>query len=383
MLLLIPRRTQVASPSTEFTFSEAELNAAREGFLEVLPSWVSEITENRLCVVPEVVVSERTLKSFSNVCGAPIPWAADVKADLDEYAPKGRYDSVVLYAPNGGDAPNCGGGPDDTSNLATFAYVIPRGEAAWLARKDDVYDAIIHEWMHGVIGFYENKPGVGPVPNIDSAGSYGYEHDPDLGWKQFLGDVLNRKVAVDGTLRGLGDPAWSYGDIRHHAAYASEAYLTPKRRATNLLTNGSFEQASGGIPSGWRIETYAESGSASQTRDVHYAGAASARLVASAGEDLRLVQSVKVRPNKRYLFAGWARAEAVSAEAGTGVNLGSRDEAHTSRSLIGTAPWTYLSVILSSGERTTLNVSASLGYWGSLATGSAWFDDLHLIELPD
>jgi hypothetical protein len=194
-----------------------EIDAATSGFKQQTRAWISRMTNDRLCWTGEVFVSPRVLTTFSRVCGAPIPWIADVRADLDEQAPNGKYDSIVVYAPNGGGAPNCGGSPSASSNYATFAYVIPRGAAAWGDQYNDVYDAVIHEWMHGVIGFYESKPGVGPVPAIDSAATYGYSRDPTLGWKVFLGDVLNRKVKVGGALQGLGDPAWNYGPIRDAA----------------------------------------------------------------------------------------------------------------------------------------------------------------------
>jgi hypothetical protein len=54
----------------------------------------------------------------------------------------------------------------------------------------------------------------------------------------------------------------------------------------------------------------------------------------------------------------------------------------SSRSLIGTNDWTYLTLLFDSGDRTEVELGSRLGHHGSLASGTAWFDDLVLLELP-
>lgn len=50
--------------------------------------------------------------------------------------------------------------------------------------------------------------------------------------------------------------------------------------------------------------------------------------------------------------------------------------------LVGTSDWKYLALVFDSGDRTTVDIAARLGRHGSTASGTAWFDDLCLIEIP-
>ena len=55
----------------------------------------------------------------------------------------------------------------------------------------------------------------------------------------------------------------------------------------------------------------------------------------------------------------------------------------SSESITGTHDWRYLAVEFRSGDLTEVDISLRLGGNSSVVTGSAWFDDLVLIELPE
>lgn len=161
-------------------------------------------------------------------------------------------------------------------------------------------------------------------------------------------------------------------------------FLTAERRRQNLLTGGTFEQKD---PKGWTVRAYRPERDAVQsaTGGAHE-GKRSIRLQSRhpKGNDIQYVQKVDVKPNTRYLLCGWARTQGVTlTERGgtTGANLGIAGDSKRSRSLTGDQDWTYLTVIFDTGTRTSIEVGARLGHNGSVAQGSAGFDDLHLLEL--
>ena len=44
----------------------------------------------------------------------------------------------------------------------------------------------------------------------------------------------------------------------------------------------------------------------------------------------------------------------------------------------GTNAWTYVSLVLSSGDNTQVTIAARFGYWARATTGMAWIDDPRL-----
>jgi hypothetical protein len=73
---------------------------------------------------------------------------------------------------------------------------------------------------------------------------------------------------------------------------------------------------------------------------------------------------------------------AVAEKGGaTGATLGVFGRFESSESLVGDQGWTYLSLVFDSGRQSEVEVGPRLGHNGSVARGSAWFDDLVLLEL--
>jgi hypothetical protein len=214
--LLVKAQAQVGG--TSYSLDQAEVDAAINGFMTIAPDWVQKLSGGRLCFVPEAYASPDALTSFTDTCGGPTPWMADVAGDLQALAPAGKYDTVFIYAPNGGSRGSCAYWPTAASNLSAFAYLDPPGAAGWQDPNHYIYEHVIWAWLIGFYGFYRGLSGVEPpaVPDPSNGGNYGYARDqaPYSGWMTWYSDLLLRKVMQSGAASGLGEPAWSHGTIR-------------------------------------------------------------------------------------------------------------------------------------------------------------------------
>jgi hypothetical protein len=101
------------------------------------------------------------------------------------------------------------------------------------------------------------------------------------------------------------------------------------------------------------------------------------------GDDALLSQKVAVKPHTLYLLSGWIKTRDVTVvdrRGRMGASLCGGSEA--SRSLVGTHGWTYVTQVFDSGARKEIELGCRLGHSMSTATGTAWFDDLVLVEIP-
>ena len=53
------------------------------------------------------------------------------------------------------------------------------------------------------------------------------------------------------------------------------------------------------------------------------------------------------------------------------------------RSVLGSAPWTYIVAAFYTGPKTEVEVAIQVGGHASVVTGKAWFDDLCLLEIEE
>lgn len=94
--------------------------------------------------------------------------------------------------------------------------------------RDEIF---LHEWMHGLDGFYGRFPEVKlPKGALHGAGSHGYQEkvwrtgDTFRGWMEWYRDYLNGDVMKDGRRTGLGSAAWKRGPMRSTAAKVAGNY---------------------------------------------------------------------------------------------------------------------------------------------------------------
>jgi hypothetical protein len=158
-------------------------------------------------------------------------------------------------------------------------------------------------------------------------------------------------------------------------------YVTAARRRANLLVDGSFERepAKHWEPQSWRRNDDA----AAFVTDVARSGKASAKLRSTEFDDCMVGQTVAVKPGTQYLLSGWVRTKNVSVEDGGRVaaSLSVAGGFEASPSIAVADDWAYASLVFDTGERKEVRVGARLGHHGSCAKGTAWFDDIVLIEL--
>jgi WD40 repeat protein len=180
-----------------------------------------------------------------------------------------------------------------------------------------------------------------------------------------------------------GTPLDSAGFALPENSITSPSFLASERRRGNLLRDGSFETAT---DKAWTVRSVrGNSLAARSVADYQKHGKQSLRIQSPEPDDVKFLQRVGIKANTRYLFSGWIKTEDVkfTQKDGTiGANLSIDGGYDITSSYSGTKDRTYATLTFNSGNRTEVEVSARLGYPGSMTTGTAWFDDLCLIELP-
>jgi hypothetical protein len=135
-----------------------------------------------------------------------------IRADLDHYAPAGRYDSViVVWQPTddqGGEIPVPAWGltlpPGPWANGAGFSSITTPGSVSWWTESANPEEVFVHEWMHQVIFFHDIQV------DLDAGGSYGYSAAGGS-WQAFLSDVMTGQVREGDDLLGASSETWRAG----------------------------------------------------------------------------------------------------------------------------------------------------------------------------
>jgi hypothetical protein len=160
----------------------------------------------------------------------------------------------------------------------------------------------------------------------------------------------------------------------------SSSVLLPVNPASsnNIISNPSVEIMDGGKPQSWRKVIF--HGTADmQVSDVARSGKNSLKISSREGGDAAWAMNVKVKPNTEYTFSSWVRTENIDGE-GKGVLLFIIGTREISSSLKGTNDWTQLSFTFNAKGRTDIDIGCLYGGWG-MCTGTAWYDDVSLVEV--
>ncbi len=188
--------------------------------------------------------------------------------------------------------------------------------------------------------------------------------------------------ALDGTSFTPADvfPQVEDPEIRRRL---SPAFLTRELQARNLLKNGDFEA---GDTNGWKFDSWRNNkSSVAVVEDIVRTGRKALRIRANQNDSIELKQTVKVSPNRWYLLSGWIKTQNLKFwerdHQGAHLYVWGHHR-HQSQSVPANADWTYFAVIFDSGQRQSVDVAARLGAFAGTMTGTAWFDDLGLVELP-
>ena len=154
----------------------------------------------------------------------------------------------------------------------------------------------------------------------------------------------------------------------------------PGTAAENLLKNSGFETVGDNRPADWRMDYWQEGSLFTVTGEKTRSGRNAAYIYSPAPNDARFVQTVAVKPNTVYRFSGWVATEEVAGPPGA--NLAVMGGFVSSDGTEGTAGWRRQEVVFRthSGQR-RVDLAVRLGFYGGLAAGKAYFDDLFLEEV--
>jgi hypothetical protein len=154
----------------------------------------------------------------------------------------------------------------------------------------------------------------------------------------------------------------------------------------NLAANGGFEREELGNVAMWSMDAWVKTDEAVRffvTTDQKHGGLRSMAIANLQPNDSRVMQWIRVKPDTYYRLSCWIFAQSVQAPS-VGANisvLGATVAAGDLRDTRG--KWQKVEMVGKTGPRQeSVAVLARLGFYGSLATGLALFDDFVVEELP-
>jgi putative membrane-bound dehydrogenase-like protein len=181
--------------------------------------------------------------------------------------------------------------------------------------------------------------------------------------------------------------AWQIA-ARRHAPFllpiaADRVGIAEADSGRNLLPNPDFSRISNGKPEGWadlRVYGGGKPGpitlaSSPEGRD----GSPCLTIRTKEARDCGAAVTVPVEPGTRYRLSGWIRTTGLQPVRGPGALLNIHSGERT-KGVRGTSPWTEVSLEFDSGNRRQAVIHCLFGGYGG-ATGTAWFDDVSLVEI--
>lgn len=369
------------------TIPDEEIAGIREAFEITLPRMIADWSEGQVVWKNRVIVSERILRSTgggSNPAQGGGEWvtAYDIQDSLRDHVDWAEYDCIYVYLgyPMNSAAGYGGGGPLGAGLVTTGQFL---GDA--LAYNSESLGGLFHEWCHAVAeDFYRDTLAVPDVPGIHHdvpdptwiPDDYGYGSGGKAHWLNWYINYLRGTVRTrNGRIWGLGKRCWREGTRRD--------YYAPRRRRRNLIQQPSFEEVSlrSWSVRSWRNNPSAGGVSETDGRTGRRAGFIQVR---DQDDDAALVQTITVKPFTQYHLSGWIRTEEVQviqADGRIGANFSVLGGWEHSDFLVGNHGWTRVHLVFYTGARTEITVCARLGFYGSTSVGTAWFDDVKLIQL--
>lgn len=173
-------------------------------------------------------------------------------------------------------------------------------------------------------------------------------------------------------MKSLVLPAILYSSAIGLVAIAQQ----PTGGRTNLLVNPSFENGQ----EGWEFSSWNKQGVVAIDTDEKREGEACLRIQNPAGDDSFLRQTVTVKPQTRYRLSGVIKTDDVITKS-TGATIALEGGFEKTESVTGRKSWKRVEFEFETGPLNQIKVGPRLGHNSSPATGTAWFDDLSLVEL--
>lgn len=175
-------------------------------------------------------------------------------------------------------------------------------------------------------------------------------------------------------------------------AGASSAMDPESTAGANLLRNGTFEK---GLDA-WEFTTWNREVESKTEMDkkVLYRDRPTLRVTSPSLNDVHIAQKVKVKPGTRYLMSGFIKAQEIKDAKGNtdgipgvkvqgGGCLSAAGKGRYATSFVSTDTWTEVSREFKTQDETEVVFECRLGYFSAPVSGTAWFADVSLTELPD
>jgi hypothetical protein len=203
------------------TMPAADIENMKNDFLNLPHQSVVNIYSNGTAELEaHVVVVDRALTNLEPIADGFWPSPDVTRQELDLYAPKGKYDSVIVFwqashPTTGQSLPVYGWGlgywPGDYANGMTYATVF---NLSWVWPNDLCQgEVFLHEWLHGVTGFYGWRGFAFLFEDLHGAEEAGYVTDADGCWKDWLKDYMRGLVYENGKRTALVTQSWHGGSI--------------------------------------------------------------------------------------------------------------------------------------------------------------------------
>jgi mono/diheme cytochrome c family protein len=152
--------------------------------------------------------------------------------------------------------------------------------------------------------------------------------------------------------------------------------------AANLLKNGDFSLISADQPEAWRPNTWGGEAEFSIDRETGHLAAPCVRISSADGADASWSYRASLKPNTQYRFSAWVKTEGFRTGTGFGalLNIHELQLENRSPAVSADSDWQQIATEFDSGPRNELLLNLLFGGWGE-STGTAWFDDVELVEL--
>jgi hypothetical protein len=157
--------------------------------------------------------------------------------------------------------------------------------------------------------------------------------------------------------------------------------------APDLVANGGFELEELGSVAMWSTSAWVQTDEAVRffvTSDAKHGGSRSFAIANLQPNDSRVMQWIAVKPGTLYRITCWIYAQGIQAPS-IGANISVLGATVAAGNVLDTAgTWQLVELYGKTGPRQqAIAVLARLGFYGSLATGLALFDDFTVEELSE
>jgi hypothetical protein len=385
---------------------------ARHCFEIQTPDMVHDLTRGKVKFTPTVVVSSQPLRIFDPKRRDSAEFLGDEMInELATFAKPGDYDSVCYYFLHHDDScgyriPRAGYGVgyfSGANGIGMFAI----NSTSSMNPRDEIY---LHEWMHGLDGYYGSKSGV-RLPKGALHGSKNYDahysqakawrpQDTFRGYMEWYKDILNCQVSDGGGLAGHGEVAWNHGPMREEAEKKGAKFKTtplPKGEYPQWvyeMMKGNLKNAQLGttlLPTGlkpgeltkdgelWKLDRW--SGTAATTARYEESEGGTFHLDSAKGNNVSLSCDAAVEPFSNYVFSAEVKTAGVKIEEAGGkyAVLMAAGNAQSSKDLSGSVDWTPIVIPFTTKPgQTSVTVRMQMGERASLTRGHASFRNVKL-----